>query len=113
MSLVHRRGPTAPDMNITPLIDVVFLLIIFFMLVSRIVADENVPMVVPALDDPKTYEPGQIEKIVVNVVPAAGDRRGRNPGSGRLRIRYTPALSLHPKDRGFGHDQSAFQSRDP
>ena len=65
-------------MNITPLIDVVFLLIIFFMLVNRIVAEETVDMVVPELIDPKTYELGEVEKIVVNIAPSP-DERGDNP----------------------------------
>jgi len=78
MSQVHRRGPTKPQMNITPLIDVVFLLIIFFMLVNRIVAEETVEMIVPEVANPKTYELGEVEKIVVNVAPSP-DRRGDNP----------------------------------
>ncbi len=57
-------------MNITPLIDVVFLLIIFFMLVSNIVAEETVDMIVPALDEPQTVE-FEGNKITVSVALAA------------------------------------------
>lgn len=78
MSQVHQRGPTAPEMNITPLIDVVFLLIIFFMLVNKIVSDETVQMVVPELTDAKTYDLGELDKISVSVAPVEGDR-GSNP----------------------------------
>ena len=78
MSQVHQRGPTAPEMNITPLIDVVFLLIIFFMLVNKIVSDETVQMVVPELTDAKTYDLGELDKISVSVAPIEGDR-GSNP----------------------------------
>ena len=78
MSQVHQRGPTKPQMNITPLIDVVFLLIIFFMLVNRIAAEETVEMVVPELLDPKTYELGEVDKIVINVAPSP-DQRGDDP----------------------------------
>ncbi len=54
-------------MNITPLIDVVFLLIIFFMLVSNIIAEENVEMIVPRLDEPETIELEAEDKLVVSV----------------------------------------------
>ncbi|MEO0586397.1 MAG: biopolymer transporter ExbD [Planctomycetota bacterium] len=73
-SQVFKRGPVKAEMNITPLIDVVFLLIVFFMLVNKIVSDESVPMRVPVLDDPQTREVGEVERVVVNVAPAEGSR---------------------------------------
>jgi biopolymer transport protein ExbD len=68
-------------MNITPLIDVVFLLIIFFMLVNNIVTAESVQMRLPELEDPQTRELGEVDRIVVNIVPAEYDRdeRAANP----------------------------------
>lgn len=78
MSQVHQRGPTAPQMNITPLIDVVFLLIIFFMVVNKIVSEETVQMVVPELTDAKTFDLGELDKISVSVAPVEG-ARGSNP----------------------------------
>jgi biopolymer transport protein TolR len=77
-SKVHKRGPVAPQMNITPLIDVVFLLIIFFMLANKIVSEENVPMIVPKLANPKTYDMGEAKTIVVNIAPAATTSTNRN-----------------------------------
>lgn len=77
MSQVTKRGAVTPSMNITPLIDVVFLLIIFFMLVNNIVSDETVEMVLPELDDPKTREVGEIERVVVNIAPEDFTRDGR------------------------------------
>ena len=65
-------------MNITPLIDVVFLMIIFFMLVNKIVSEEQVKMVVPELTDPQTYELGEAETIVVSLAPR-NEGRGSNP----------------------------------
>lgn len=53
-------------MNITPLIDVVFLLIIFFMLVSNIIAEESIEMIVPDLEEPQTYEL-EAETLTVSV----------------------------------------------
>ncbi len=53
----------------TPMIDVVFQLIIFFMLVNQIIAEESVMMMVPDLDDPKTHEMGEENRLTINVVP--------------------------------------------
>lgn len=72
MSTIFQRGPVKPEMNMTPLIDVTFLLIVFFMLVNNIAASERIPLVVPALTDPKTRQLGEeIQKIIVSVAPAA------------------------------------------
>ncbi|MEM7625195.1 MAG: biopolymer transporter ExbD [Planctomycetota bacterium] len=78
MSKVVQRGAVTPRMNITPLIDVVFLLIIFFMLVNNIVSEETVDMILPELDDPRTREVGEIERVVVNVAPEPFTRTGRD-----------------------------------
>jgi biopolymer transport protein ExbD len=69
-SQVFHRGPTKPQMNITPLIDVVFLLIIFFMLVNNIITEQSVPMIVPQLDDPTTRELDDKGRLIVNIAPA-------------------------------------------
>lgn len=82
MSKIHKKGPANPELNMTPLIDVTFQLIIFFMLVNNIVAQEAVQMIVPQLTDPKTRELGEVDqRLVVNVAPTdyqPGDRRGDN-----------------------------------
>src|SRR5690606_27494702 len=80
-SKIFKRGFTAPEMNITPLIDVTFLLIIFFMLVNNIISEETVEMFVPALTQPRTQALATEDRIVVNVKPvesSAADREG-NP----------------------------------
>lgn len=77
-SQVFQRGPAVPEMNITPLIDVVFLLIVFFMLVNNIVAEEQVKMLVPNLTEPETQELGEVEKLTISLVPPGG-QRGENP----------------------------------
>jgi biopolymer transport protein ExbD len=69
-SQVFHRGPTKPQMNITPLIDVVFLLIIFFMLVNNIISEQSVEMIVPELDEPTTREMPDTSRIIVNIAPA-------------------------------------------
>ena len=77
MSKVIQRGSVTPSMNLTPLIDVVFLLIIFFMLVNNIVSEENVDMVLPQLEDPQVRDVGDIDRLVINVAPAPFTRDGR------------------------------------
>ena len=42
MPRIHKRGPAEIHANLTPMIDVTFLLIVFFVLVSQIVEVENV-----------------------------------------------------------------------
>lgn len=81
MSKVFKRGPKTPEMNMTPLIDVTFLLIIFFMIVSNIVSEQAVQMLVPDLEDPKTRKlDEEVRKIVVNLAPvAAASDREENP----------------------------------
>ncbi len=66
----RKYNPTKPEMNMTPLIDVTFQLIIFFMLVNNVASSENIPMFVPKLEDPKTRDLGEITKVVVNIAPA-------------------------------------------
>jgi len=73
MSQVHKRGPTSPQMNMTPMIDVVFQLIVFFMLVNNIISEEAVLMIVPELENPKTRERGEASRITVNVEPQTYD----------------------------------------
>lgn len=65
----QRRRPARCEMNMTPLIDVTFQLIIFFMLVSNIVAEENPQMVLPVLRDPQAQPIGEGERVVVNLEP--------------------------------------------
>lgn len=72
-SKIYKRGTATPEMNITPLIDVTFLLIIFFMLVNNIVGEEMVEMVVPELTDPMAQPLGETQRrVVVNVAPMPG-----------------------------------------
>jgi len=72
MSKIHTRGPAAIRANLTPMIDVTFLLIVFFVLVSQIVEVEHVDMRLPELVDPRTHLPGDETRAVINVVPGSG-----------------------------------------
>ena len=55
----------------TPLIDVTFLLIIFFMIISNFIAEESVEMIVPDLVEPKVRPFEEMKRVVVNVAPQA------------------------------------------
>ena len=71
MSQVHKRGPKTPEMNMTPLIDVTFQLIIFFMLVNNIVSEQTVDLLPPQLDDSRTRQIEEGEsQLLINVAPA-------------------------------------------
>ncbi|XOV75918.1 MAG: ExbD/TolR family protein [Phycisphaerales bacterium] len=72
-SRVYQRGATGVNANMTPMIDVVFLLIIFFMLVSQIQRARLVDLTLPEIADAKTDEPRE-SVVVINVVPQ--DREG-------------------------------------
>ena len=70
MSIVTKRGVARVEANLTPMIDVVFLLIVFFVLVSQIVDLENIKEItLPALIDPASEIAGEEQRVVVNVEP--------------------------------------------
>ncbi|MEX2216581.1 MAG: biopolymer transporter ExbD [Phycisphaeraceae bacterium] len=74
MGKAIKRGPTSPQMNMTPMIDVTFQLIIFFMLVNNIIAEESVTLIVPKLWEPRTKELGDVKRITINIKPMEADR---------------------------------------
>lgn len=65
----------------TPLIDVTFQLILFFMLVNNIIAEESMQMKVPRLIEPQTQELGEVDRVVINVRQADfnSEQRDLNP----------------------------------
>lgn len=78
MSKIHKRGPVSPEVNMTPLIDITFQLIIFFMLVNNIVRDEAITMIVPQLNNPEVIAIPEKNKVFVNLVPKNNDREKKN-----------------------------------
>lgn len=78
MSKVVKKGSKAPEMNMTPLIDVTFQLILFFMLVNNIIAEESMQMKVPRLIDPQTVEFGDEDRVVINVGHGSFDQKQRD-----------------------------------
>ncbi len=83
MSLLHARGPVRIDANLTPLIDLAFLLIVFFVLIARM-SGEQLPAV--ALPQPHHAALSPIQsgqRIAVNVT-REGDRTVLSLGAQRF-----------------------------
>ncbi len=72
MSPLRKTGPHAIHANLTPLIDVTFLLIVFFMLVLQITDLDNIDMALPVPQDPVSEVFGDQHRVVINVVHGPG-----------------------------------------
>jgi biopolymer transport protein ExbD len=119
----RRTDPPKIHANLTPMIDVTFLLIVFFVVVSQIVETEHVELDLPVLLQPATEPPGEAGRAVVNIVPgrdgdAAGYRLGgtsfdADEGGRRAletaiaaRLRDAPSLRLNLRaDRNTRYDR--------
>jgi len=73
VSAVYKRGNAEIEANFTSMIDVTFLLIIFFVLVSKIVSAESVELDLPRPFDPHTEAPTEEHRVIVNVVKSAAE----------------------------------------
>lgn len=80
MSSRARQRPTGRlQPNLTSLIDVVFLLIVFFMLATQLAREQRVDMKLPALDERQSNDLPNGTRAIINVVPAA---QIKEPGGG-------------------------------
>ena len=80
MSIASRLGvgrPVRTGANLTPMIDMTFLLVVFFILVSRITSVEQVPLDLPSPSNPAANPAPEAPRLVANV-PA--DDEGRAIG---------------------------------
>ena len=62
----HRSGLATLGFNATPMVDVIFMLTIFFMLVSRFSSAEQVPMELPKPRDSQAKMVRIPERVVIN-----------------------------------------------
>ncbi|HWB18888.1 MAG TPA: biopolymer transporter ExbD [Phycisphaerales bacterium] len=82
MSRLYERGPAEIRGNMTPMIDMTFLLIVFFVLVSRIISAERVKMELPRPVEAHTEAVTESQRTVINVLPGEnGNIRGYRLGS--------------------------------
>lgn len=63
------REPDTPDINLTPLIDVVFLMLVFFVVSTTFIENDALEVTLPAADAGTAVEPGAV------VVSLAADGR--------------------------------------
>jgi biopolymer transport protein ExbD len=74
---MKRSAAITLNANMTPMIDVTFLLIVFFVVVSQIVDRDVVPLDLPAPVNAKAMVSVSDSKMVINVVPFSDGRVAR------------------------------------
>lgn len=62
----RNTGPVSLAFNATPMVDVIFMLTIFFMLVSRFSSAEQIPMQLPKPAESKARVEKMRERVIVN-----------------------------------------------
>jgi biopolymer transport protein ExbD len=114
MAIQLKKGRALDALNLTPLIDVVFLLLIFFLVATRFAQDDReLPVQLPSAASavPMTMEPNE---LVVNV-DAAGEYmvRGERMSLQRIEGVLTQAVANNPVNQMViirGDRNVAFQS---
>ena len=70
----RRRKHADIEPNLTSLIDVTFLLIVFFVLVSHLNEVESVELDLPKPTEPSTLLPEAENQVAISVIPASGGK---------------------------------------
>lgn len=98
---LRRDASSTPAFDMTPMIDVVFLLIIFFMLVSQFSSAENIEIELPDPEQSQAIEATIPEKVIINIEYSGPDLE---PAFllGGLRVEGLEELA-----RRLGHQKSA------
>ena len=108
MSRIHTRGAARIEANLTPMIDMTFLLVVFFVLVSTISEVESVEMELPEPNPTASTPPSNEPRTVINVIPgpqgqAVGyrlngtDLRLDSSGVNEMRQRITELYIANPE----------------
>ncbi|MEW6268397.1 MAG: biopolymer transporter ExbD [Thermodesulfobacteriota bacterium] len=63
---MKRTSPVSPDMNVTPLVDVVLVLLIIFMVVAPRM-EQDVPVELPGIFNPDPEVEGQLEPLKLSI----------------------------------------------
>lgn len=66
MNLNPRRGNDEPEINLTPLIDVVFLMLIFFMVSTTFLKESDLDIALPEASQQPTREDTEPIRITIN-----------------------------------------------
>lgn len=101
----HRRSPTVLGFYATPMVDVIFLLTIFFMLVTRFSSAEQVPMELPKPDHSQAEVTRMPERVLLNCRPSDPT----DPFAGPVRYSIGPN---RPESLGAISDRLAAMKRE-
>lgn len=103
----RRRAPRSMQVNLIPLVDVTFLLIVFFVMVARITGADLPPLKLAEPQPSALKDPGAPQRVVVNVSPeGSGDAaysvdfqkfNADGPGIAGLRSALRAALKQNPE----------------
>lgn len=101
MKLTKHRPPIDDSLDMTPFIDCVFLLIIFFMTCSRFATDQYEALKLPDAREGEAELPKKKTKVVVNINPAGEflvSNENLNLRTLRLRLVKETQLSSGPEN---------------
>ena len=92
-----RKGSDSAEVNMTPMLDIVFILLIFFIVTSTFLQERGLQMIAPPSDEEQDENPQIAESIFVQV-----DRNSRVFVNGRLTdtARVTAAIQRQNVDNG-------------
>ncbi len=85
MARTQKLGPVTIEANLTPLVDVVFLLIVFFVLVAQLTNAEHFELNLPTVQNAETIEIPADGKITISVIPR--HMQGQLGGAYRVGVR--------------------------
>ena len=85
MAKTRKRGPGKVDLNLTSMLDIVFQLIVFFLLVTNFASAELPKLKPPEIPDSQAIDVLNRKKITVNVIPYR-NAGGEADGSGRAEL---------------------------
>lgn len=77
-------APAAIEANLTPMIDVTFLLIVFFALVSRLSDSERVDMTLAQVRDGAALRADEESRVILNAIPARDGSIGGYAMGGKI-----------------------------
>ncbi|MEX2673594.1 MAG: biopolymer transporter ExbD [Phycisphaeraceae bacterium] len=73
----HKVTKRSAELNLTPMLDLVFQLIVFFLLVTNFSAAQLPELEAPDPETSQAYEAGNRERLIINVLPDEGTGRAR------------------------------------